>query len=92
VTLPGAPIDEIRVDDWRNLNDINLTGSFIAAHAAFAIMRRQNPQGGRIINNGSVTAARGAKCSGQQAVNQVRYPISSLRLKRLAFHRFPEAL
>lgn len=56
VSLPGAPIDEIPVDDWRDLIDVNLTGSFIAARAAFSIMRRQDPQGGRIINNGSVSA------------------------------------
>ncbi len=56
VTLKGSPIDEIAVADWRNLIDINLTGAFIAARAAFGIMRRQNPQGGRIINNGSVSA------------------------------------
>lgn len=56
VSLPGAPIDEIAVSDWRSLIDINLTGSFIAARAAFGIMRHQKPQGGRIINNGSVSA------------------------------------
>jgi NAD(P)-dependent dehydrogenase (short-subunit alcohol dehydrogenase family) len=56
VTLKGSPIDEIAVADWRNLIDINLTGAFIAARAAFGIMRRQDPQGGRIINNGSVSA------------------------------------
>ncbi|WP_172329110.1 SDR family oxidoreductase [Mangrovicoccus sp. HB161399] len=56
VSLKGAPIDEIPVDDWRNLIDVNLTGAFIAARAAFRIMRHQDPQGGRIINNGSVSA------------------------------------
>ncbi|SPF78019.1 SDR family oxidoreductase [Pseudoprimorskyibacter insulae] len=56
VSMKGAPIDELSVDDWRNLIDINVTGSFIAARAAFGIMRRQDPQGGRIINNGSVSA------------------------------------
>lgn len=56
VSLPGAPIDEIAVDDWRDLIEVNLTGAFIAARAAFGLMRRQDPQGGRIINNGSVSA------------------------------------
>ncbi|MCO6383643.1 SDR family oxidoreductase [Oceanicola sp. 502str15] len=56
VSLGGAPIDEIDVDDWRKLIDINVTGSFIVARAAFGTMRRQEPQGGRIINNGSVSA------------------------------------
>lgn len=53
---PGAPIDEIPVEEFRQLIDINVTGSFICARAAFGIMRKQEPQGGRIINNGSVSA------------------------------------
>lgn len=56
VTLPGMPIDEISVADWRNLIDVNVTGAFITAKTAFGLMRRQEPQGGRIINNGSVSA------------------------------------
>lgn len=56
VSLPGKPIDEIDIADWRNLIDINLTGSFICARKAFGLMRHQDPQGGRIINNGSVSA------------------------------------
>lgn len=56
VTLPGAPIDEIDVVAFRNLIDINVVGAFIAARAAFGQMRRQDPQGGRIINNGSISA------------------------------------
>jgi NAD(P)-dependent dehydrogenase (short-subunit alcohol dehydrogenase family) len=56
VSVMGGPVDEISVDDWRRCIDINLTGSFICARAAFGRMRRQDPQGGRIINNGSVSA------------------------------------
>ena len=56
ITLPGKPIDEVDVHDWRSLIDINLTGSFICARKAFGLMRHQDPQGGRIINNGSVSA------------------------------------
>lgn len=56
VSMAGAPIDELSVDAWRNLMDINVTGSFICARAAFGQMRKQDPQGGRIINNGSVSA------------------------------------
>jgi NAD(P)-dependent dehydrogenase (short-subunit alcohol dehydrogenase family) len=56
VAMKGAPIDELSVDDWRNLIDVNVTGCFIAARAAFGIMRKQSPQGGRIINNGSISA------------------------------------
>lgn len=56
VTVAGSPIDELDVAEWRKLIDINLTGAFIAARAAFGVMRKQDPQGGRIINNGSVSA------------------------------------
>lgn len=53
---PAAPIDEIPLDDWHRAVNVNLTGMFLCARAAFGQMRRQSPQGGRIINNGSVSA------------------------------------
>ncbi|WP_417606980.1 SDR family oxidoreductase [Primorskyibacter flagellatus] len=56
VSLKGAPIDEIAVEDWMNLMNVNLNGAFLCARAAFGQMRRQDPQGGRIINNGSISA------------------------------------
>jgi len=49
-------IDEMALEDWRGVLDVNLTGSVLCARAAFAQMRRQEPQGGRIINNGSISA------------------------------------
>ena len=52
---PRTP-DETSLDDWMDVVRINLTGSFLCARAAFAAMRSQSPQGGRIINNGSVSA------------------------------------
>ena len=54
--LKGAPIDEIAVEDWLALSRTNITGMFLCARAAFGLMRRQSPQGGRIINNGSISA------------------------------------
>ncbi len=57
MSLKGAPIDEIPVADWLALSGVNITGMFVVARAAFGMMRRQNPQGGRIINNGSISAA-----------------------------------
>jgi NAD(P)-dependent dehydrogenase (short-subunit alcohol dehydrogenase family) len=56
VGLPATMIDEIAVEDWLNLANINVTGMFLCARAAFGQMRRQSPQGGRIINNGSISA------------------------------------
>ncbi|MEL6839195.1 MAG: SDR family oxidoreductase [Pseudomonadota bacterium] len=53
---PQTTIDEISVDDWRQVLDVNLTGMFLCARAAFRVMRGQQPQGGRIINNGSISA------------------------------------
>ncbi|TIT57654.1 MAG: SDR family oxidoreductase, partial [Mesorhizobium sp.] len=49
-------IDEIPVEVWNEVIGVNLTGSFLCARAAFGAMRRQQPMGGRIINNGSVSA------------------------------------
>ncbi|MDQ2632145.1 MAG: SDR family oxidoreductase [Pseudomonadota bacterium] len=51
-----ATIDEVPVDVWNDVVAVNLTGSFLVARAAFAAMRKQNPMGGRIINNGSISA------------------------------------
>jgi NAD(P)-dependent dehydrogenase (short-subunit alcohol dehydrogenase family) len=53
---PAGTPDQIDVDQWRATVDVNLTGSFLCARAAFALMRAQDPRGGRIINNGSISA------------------------------------
>jgi NADP-dependent 3-hydroxy acid dehydrogenase YdfG len=52
---PGA-VDEVSPAGWRSIVDVNLTGSFLCAHHAVRIMKEQDPQGGRIINNGSISA------------------------------------
>jgi NAD(P)-dependent dehydrogenase (short-subunit alcohol dehydrogenase family) len=54
--LASAPIDEIAVEDWLRVSGVNITGMFLCARAAFGMMRHQSPQGGRIINNGSISA------------------------------------
>ncbi|MDP5325870.1 MAG: SDR family oxidoreductase [Paracoccaceae bacterium] len=54
--LKSTMIDEIAVEDWLAVNAVNITGMFLCARAAFGQMRHQTPQGGRIINNGSVSA------------------------------------
>lgn len=53
---PQTTIDEIALEDWRAVLDVNLTGMFLCARAAFRQMRHQSPMGGRIINNGSISA------------------------------------
>jgi NAD(P)-dependent dehydrogenase (short-subunit alcohol dehydrogenase family) len=53
---PAVPIDELPVEQWQAVVDANLTGSFLCARQAVKIMKRQQPQGGRIINNGSISA------------------------------------
>jgi NAD(P)-dependent dehydrogenase (short-subunit alcohol dehydrogenase family) len=52
----AVAIDELPVERWLEVVSINLTGSFLCARAAVAMMKRQNPRGGRIINNGSISA------------------------------------
>jgi len=53
---PAAPIDEVTIENWTQSIEVNLTGSFLCARKAFGLMRTQAPQGGRIINNGSISA------------------------------------
>ncbi len=55
-SAPAAPIDEIPLDRWIAVQNANITGAFLVARAAFGLMRRQTPQGGRILNNGSISA------------------------------------
>jgi NAD(P)-dependent dehydrogenase (short-subunit alcohol dehydrogenase family) len=58
VSAPAATPDEIDPDEWRHVLDVNLTGAFLCTRAAFRVMKHQSPRGGRIINNGSVSAHR----------------------------------
>ena len=52
----SGSLDEIPLEEWQAVVDVNLTGVFLCTREAFGIMRRQRPQGGRIINNGSISA------------------------------------
>ncbi len=56
INAPSVPVDELALEDWRRVIDTNLTGMFHGMRSAFRQMKRQDPQGGRIINNGSVSA------------------------------------
>jgi NAD(P)-dependent dehydrogenase (short-subunit alcohol dehydrogenase family) len=56
IGAPGVPLDEISVDEWRAVVETNLTGAFLCTQQAFRLMKSQDPRGGRIINNGSISA------------------------------------
>ena len=56
VNAPAVPMDELPLDKWFAVLNTNVTGVFLCARAAFGLMRKQRPQGGRIINNGSISA------------------------------------
>ena len=53
---PAVPMDELSFEQWKTVVDTNLTGSFLCAQGAIRMMKAQQPQGGRIINNGSISA------------------------------------
>jgi len=56
VNAPGIPLEDLSYEQWQNVVDINLTGMFLCTQEAFRIMKDQSPRGGRIINNGSISA------------------------------------
>ena len=56
INAPGIPLEELSVAQWRAVVDINLTGAFLCTQEAFRVMKDQDPRGGRIINNGSISA------------------------------------
>jgi NAD(P)-dependent dehydrogenase (short-subunit alcohol dehydrogenase family) len=58
LNAPGIPIEDLPFETWKAIVDVNLTGAFLCAQAAFRMMKEQDPRGGRIINNGSIAADR----------------------------------
>lgn len=56
VSAPAVPLEDLTFDQWRHVVDVNLTGVFLCTQAAVRLMKRQRPQGGRVINNGSISA------------------------------------
>ncbi len=56
VNAPGIALEDLTVEQWRNVVDINFSGMFFCIQEAFRMMKDQNPRGGRIINNGSISA------------------------------------
>ena len=57
IGAPNVPLEELALDDWRAVVETNLTGTFLCTQHAFRLMKRQHPRGGRIINNGSISAS-----------------------------------
>jgi len=55
---PAIPLEDLTFEQWTSVVDVNLTGSFLCTQEAFRVMKSQNPMGGRIINNGSISADR----------------------------------
>ncbi|HVL14807.1 MAG TPA: SDR family oxidoreductase, partial [Gemmata sp.] len=53
---PPVPLEEFSYEKWKQIVDINLTGAFLCLQAAYRVMKEQSPRGGRIINNGSISA------------------------------------
>ena len=56
INAPGIPMEELTIEQWRNVVDVNLTGAFLCTQEAFKLMKSQTPMGGRIVNNGSISA------------------------------------
>ena len=56
VSAPGIPLEDLTLAQWKNVVDINFTGMFLCIQQAFRVMKTQTPRGGRIINNGSISA------------------------------------
>jgi NAD(P)-dependent dehydrogenase (short-subunit alcohol dehydrogenase family) len=56
ISAPGVPFDELSYEDWNAVINVNLTGAFLCAQQAIRLMKKQNPGGGRIINNGSLSS------------------------------------
>ncbi len=56
VNAPGIPLEDLTIEQWKNVVDINLSGMFYCIQEAFRTMKAQEPRGGRIINNGSISA------------------------------------
>jgi NAD(P)-dependent dehydrogenase (short-subunit alcohol dehydrogenase family) len=56
LNAPGVPLEDLPVEKWQLVVDVNLTGVFLCTQEAFRVMKAQTPRGGRIINNGSISA------------------------------------
>jgi NAD(P)-dependent dehydrogenase (short-subunit alcohol dehydrogenase family) len=76
VAAPPVPLDELPFEAWKAVVDVNLTGAFLCTQAAFAMMKAQDPRGGRIIHNGSISAH--APRPGSVAYTATKHAITGL--------------
>jgi NAD(P)-dependent dehydrogenase (short-subunit alcohol dehydrogenase family) len=74
--MPSTPVGDVSWEDWKRVVDVNLNGSFLCARGAFRMMRDQDPMGGRIVNNGSISAY--APRPGSVAYTASKHAISGL--------------
>ena len=76
VNAPGTSLEELSLEKWQNVVDINLTGMFLCMQEAFKVMKAQTPRGGRIINNGSISAH--APRPGSAAYTATKHAVTGL--------------
>lgn len=76
VNAPAMPFEDLPVERWREVIDTNLTGVFLCAQEAFRLMKAQRPRGGRIINNGSISAH--VPRPGAAAYNAAKHGVTGL--------------
>ena len=76
IGAPGVPLEDLPYEQWKAVVDTNLTGSFLCTQEAFKIMKSQDPRGGRIINNGSISAH--APRPGSVAYTSTKHAITGL--------------
>jgi len=76
VNAPSTSLEELSLEKWQNVVDINLTGMFLCMQEAFKVMKDQNPRGGRIINNGSISAH--APRPGSAAYTATKHAVTGL--------------
>jgi len=74
--VPGTPFEDLTAEQWFKVVAVNLNGVFLCAHAAFRMMAKQTPQGGRIINNGSISAH--APRPGSAAYTATKHAVTGL--------------
>ena len=94
ISAPAVPLEDLRFDKWQQVVDTNLTGVFLCTQEAFRIMKAQNPKGGRIINNGSISAHVPRPNSAPLYIDEARrdrpYPLDLARRAQVRYRLRPD--